>query len=222
MTLFASLGSARVVSARVCLAPSGCGVADVRLALDDELTPGPQVLTIDKLALVMSVVRSEVYAGSRSARLVSGFGGWRQAMAAHPLYRDAGGVRLRDVLRDLAAEVGERLGPIADRSLGAFFSRAMGPASRVLGVLVGRDGWWVDALGVTQIGERPAAPITSAFDVTHYLPEVGIVEVATEDLPAWMPGAVFEHRLLPVPMQALSVTINMEAEGKLRLEVMVS
>lgn len=222
MALFASLGGARVTSARVSLAPHGCSVADVRLADADDLAVGALVLTLDKRSLVMSVVRSDSFAGSRAARLVAGYGGWRRAVKGHPLYRGAAGVRLRSVLRDLAAEVGEVMGTIVDRDVGAFFSRGMGPAARVLGVLVGREGWYVDDAGVTQATTRPTLPITSSFEVTRYVPEVGLVEVATEDLLAWSPGVVFEHQLLPQPMQASTVTIVMEDSGKLRLEVMTA
>lgn len=226
MALFASLADSRVVTARVTLPAWGRATADVRLADDDALPPGPVLLTIGNLSLAMTSVpdRDGPFAGSRSVRLVAGMGGWSNDVAARFYAFAQPGVRLATVLRDVAAEVGETIVVSAaqDRSIGPFFARAAGPASRVLAALVGREAWWIDPAGVTRIGERTATAIVSDFDIPEggYTPSARSVVIATEDLASWQPGAVFEHRLLDVPLQVCSTRIDLAPNGRLRLEVL--
>jgi hypothetical protein len=217
-----SLGDSRITSGRLFWPAPGRWTADLRLAEADELAPGPQVLAIGNLTLVGSVVRGGSFAGSRMVRVVAGLGGWGEH-AASRFYSDTNGVKLSAVLRDVASDVGELLGTFTDRTIGTFYARAAEAGSRVLSVLVGRDGWYVDDAGVTQIGTRPSTVITSAFDIPApgYQPHVGILTVATEDLFAWRPGAIFEHELLPTAMQATGIALEMHANGTHRLEVMV-
>lgn len=221
MALYASLGDLRLVSARLLMPAFGLWSADVQLSEDDALPAGPLTLSIGTLSLVGSVYRTGPWAGSRGVRIVGGFGGWRLPLKAR-LYSDTNGVKLSAVLRDAAAEVGEHVVVTGDRSVGPLFARAVAPASRLLSVLVGRAGWWLDALGITRLGDRPATPITSEFTPTAYRPELGAVTIATEDLAAWLPGVTFDHPLLPEAMQASSVSVNLEAGGRMRLEVLTA
>lgn len=218
MALYASLADRRVVSARVLMPSPGLWTADVRLAEDDELPAGPLTLTIGNLVLVGSVFRSGPWAGTRSVRLLAGYGGWRKTTTAR-FYSDSNGVKLSAIVKDAAAEVGEQIVVTGSATVGPRFERAAAPASRLLAGLVGRAGWYVDPLGVTRIGDRPATPITSEFTPTNYRPELGAVTIATEDPASWLPGAVFDDARLPEPMQASSVSLMLEAGGRLRLEV---
>lgn len=225
MALFASLADSRIVSAHVTIPAYGCCVGDVRLAEDDALPAGPLTLTLGNLSLVCSVVRQGPFAGTRSARVVGGFGGWKEPVTPR-FYGLTSGVSLSTVLRDAAAEVGESIAIAAadDRSVGPFFVRAAGPASRVLAALVGREGWYVDAAGVTRLGDRPQTPVPSEFDIPSpgYRPELGLVTIATEDPASWQPGAVFEHELLDVPLQVSSASFVLAANGRMRVEVMAN
>lgn len=217
-----SFGDLRVTSGRLFWPASGRWTADLALAEDEALPTGPLTLAIGNLSLVGSVVRTDPFTGARWTRVVAGRGGWGTAVSSR-FYSDINGVKLSAVLRDAAADVGEVLGGFTDSLIGPFFARAAEAASRCLAVLVGRDGWYVDDPGMTQIGTRPSTPITSAFDLPRpgFQPHVGIVTVATEDLLSWRPGAIFEHELLSAPMQVAGVAIDMRADGRHRLEVMV-
>lgn len=225
MALFASLADSRIVTAHLTIPAYGCWVADVRLAEDDALPAGALPLILGNLSLVGSVVRSGPFAGARGARVVGGFGGWKEPVTARH-YGLTSGVRLATVIRDAAAEVGESVTIAAtdDRSVGPFYVRAAGPASRVLAALVGREGWYVDAAGVTRLGDRPQVAITTEFDIPTpgYRPEAGLVTIATEDPVSWQPGAIFEHELLNVPLQVASASFVLAANGRLRVEVMAN
>jgi hypothetical protein len=225
VTFFASFGDLRAESLRLTLPAFGRWTADVHFAVDSALPDTPLPLTVGNLALLGSVVRGGPFAGSRSARIVGGFGGWGESLPAR-WYALTSGVRLSAVLKDAAMAVGESaVVPAAqDRNVGPFFARLAGPASRVLAVLVGRAGWYIDALGLTRLGDRESIQVTSAFSIPDigYRPNVGHITIATEDLLSWQPGAVFSSDLLETPLQVSSATINLEPKGRLRLEVLIT
>lgn len=220
MAQFAEYAGSRVVSARITLPASGRVVADVSFA-DETAVAATGVLRVQDLTLLCSVLRGAAFAGARSARLVGGYGGWSRQVAALP-YAKPQGVLLSTVVRDAAAAVGERvnlLGAYGTQVLGQRWVRAAGPASLVLSETV-RRAWWVDAAGVTQIGDRPTALVSQGFDLINWQPGVGLATIATEALAVWQPGITFRSPILPVPLTATSVTINMNPKGVLRLEVL--
>lgn len=220
MALFAEYAGSRVVSARITLPASGCWVADVYFA-DETAVAATGVLRVETLSLVGTVLRGAAFAGARSARIVGGYGGWRRPLPALP-YAKPQGVRLATVIGDAAAAVGERvnlLGSYATQVLGQRWVRAAARASLVLSQTVQR-AWWVAPDGVTQIGERPTAVVNQGFDIINWQPNIGLATLATEALATWQPGIVFRSPILPAPLTATSVTINMDPKGVLRLEVL--
>jgi hypothetical protein len=226
MALYASFAGSRIVSARVTLPPWGAWSADVQLAAEDAVSPRG-VLTIGNLSLVGAVLpgRDGPFAGSRSLRLVGGAGGWYRTVGAR-FYAKPQGVRLATVLGDVAAEVGEAIvlsSAFTSRVVGQFWARAAGQAVGVLSVAAGR-AWYIDEVGVTQVGERPSTTVSSPFTISGpgYRGSLGMVEIATEDLLSWRPGALFRSELLSTPLTVASVSIHMAADSTLRLEVMTS
>ncbi len=220
MTLYASLSGARVTSATLTLPGWGLWSADVELATDAPI-PSACALTIANLTLVGHVHRTAAFAGNRSARVVGGAGGWRRTVGARDYGFPGVGVPLSMVLGDLAAEVGERLAPFADGVTGEHFVRETAPASRVLRQLVGIE-WWVDAVGVTHIGARPTVPVRSDYLVERRAGAMGRFTVATEDVAAWQPGAVFANALVTDVQTVASATVAMGEGGRLRIEVMAA
>ena len=218
MPYYASLAGVRVTAARILIPPWGAAAGDADLDTDAPLPAGVLPLVIGNLTLAMSVFRGGPFAGSRSVRLVAGAGGWGRDVGAR-FYRDAGGVKLSAIARDAAGEVGETVLVPADRLVGEFFAREFAPASRVLTQLVGLRGWHIDAAGVTRLAERSASRITTDFSA-KLNPAAGHVEVATEDLASWVPGAVFASATIPTARTVSSVTIAMYEDGRLRLEVL--
>lgn len=224
MSLFASYGISRVTSARVHLPAWGAPTAVVQLAEEDAI-PLTAPLVIGDFSAVMSVQKTGPYGGSRGAWLIAGANGWRK-LVRRQFYRDtANGVKLSAVLRDVAALVGETVSvPAAlDRVLGPYWNRQEDAAAMALARLVG-SGWWVDPLGVTRIGERPASTVGVDFDpVAPIRPELGSYTLATEELAPWVPGAVFrKDGILDDPLTISSVSIAMAVGGKLRLEVLTN
>lgn len=157
---------------------SGPWTAEVKLAEGVTLT-GSVALAIGGRELRGTVRRGRDYQGDATHRIVGGADGWRKSVAPQGYYA-AEGVRLRAVLGDAAAAVGETV-VVSDRSVGGHFVRQAGPASRVLGqVLAPTEAWWIDDAGVTQVGARPAGLVASSYEVLDEDDAAGLVLVASE------------------------------------------
>src|SRR5262249_44254035 len=148
----------QVVGGSLLIPLVGAWTADLYLATDQTLS-GPVPVTIGNLSLLGTVYRSEPYGGQTRARLVGGYGGWRQQVSAQG-YGSGSGVKLSHVLQDVAAACGERVNVANDTSVGSAWTRAgLGSvASDVLWALVGAGiipAWRVDQSGVTQVTPWP-------------------------------------------------------------------
>lgn len=214
---FANINGQRVVSGSITIPLYGLWTGDLALAGDapiaDRIT-----FTFGNLVLAGAVYRQAAFAGTRSLRLVAGAGGWRKEVKRLP-YSQLGGLSISTVLKDAAAEVGERVNVVTDSALRQRFIREAGPASRVLRQLVGLN-WHIDAGGVTQIQAWPTARITSPFQVTKQDGGRGIIEVATEDYASWMPGRAFSSPNLAGQYKVGGAMFKFEESGKARLEVL--
>lgn len=215
---YASANGSRIVSGSVMVPNYGAWVADLKFADASPLT-GPIALTIGDLTLKGAIVRTDTFAGLREARLVGGAGGWRQQIPVQA-YQNPSGVPLATVLGDAAMAVGETLSLGANPNVGTAWTREAAPAERQLRQLTSL--WWIDPAGVTQVRDRPASPITSAFTVIHYDPAKGQFEIATETLADWMPGRTFSSPLVPA-VQTISMTrYEFEDDGVMRLHILVA
>lgn len=219
MTSFASLNGNRLTTVALCIPLYGTWSADVVLAESTMITTAI-TLVVGDLSLVGSVYRQANFAGSRSARLIGGAGGWRKTIPAKP-YRNPAGIRASMVIGDAAREVGESVTLDADRVIGIAYPRESAPASRVLRTLAGAL-WWVDPSGMTHIGARPTGAISSDFTVIHWSGKTGSFEIATENYADWMPGKTFTAPTVSGTQTVSLVNLNQDNEGKLRLEVLAS
>lgn len=218
MTDFASFADERAITVEVCMPRYGLWSADVVLASSAPIPSVASPLVIGDLTLLGTVFRAASFAGARSARVVGGYGGWDNSVPAQD-YRGAN-VRVSTVLRDAATAVGEKIQiDMTDSALGRF-TRANGPASRVLRLISG-DSWWVAPDGVTHAGPRPGGPITSEYQVINWGGRTGRFQIATEHIADWLPGRTFTAPADGV--QTIGYTeISMTNQGKLRLEVLAS
>ena len=156
----ATLNGQPVTALRVCLPAYGLWWAEVECASDQVLKGAAQIV-LDDLTLKGTVVTGGAYQTRTRHRIVGGAGGWGKQIPAQSYTNDLG-VKRAIVLRDAAAACGESMGPSDPKvTVGASFVRAVGPASRVLEQECARN-WYVDELGITQIGRRPAVPFTGA------------------------------------------------------------
>jgi hypothetical protein len=158
------------------------------------------------------------FAGSRSVRLVGGYGGWRKQVTAQA-YQDPKGVRLSMVLGDAAAAVGEQMAISQDAPIGLNFVREAAPAERVLRQLAGAL-WYVDPSGVTRLDARDSSAIGSEFQVIMWSGGKGLFQIATEDNAAWMPGRTFTAPTVTEIQTVSMTTLQIDNDGKLRLEVL--
>jgi hypothetical protein len=221
MAYFAHLNGLRIVTARILLPAWGAWSGDVQLAEDTAIT-GPATVTIGNLSLVGAAYRDGAFAGSRSTRLVGGAGGWRRTVPRRFYADTTNGVKLATVARDVAAEAGETVANVPAGTVGSYFTRCLAPASRCLALLVGREGWYIDNAGVTQLAARPATTIASPFTVVQFRPDWGEVWIATEDPAAWMPGAVFSSATVPAARTVASSSVVLDKGSTLRVEAMLS
>lgn len=214
--------SARVTSGRVHIGAWGAPTAVVQVA-EDTLVPTSGVLTIGDFSQACAVEKTGAYGGSRGIWLVAGANGWRKTIRRQ-FYSDTNGVKLASVLRDAAQLAGESVAlgsAFAGRVLGQFWNREEAPASRSLALTVG-SSWWIDPLGVTQIGDRPTSVIAVDFDpVAPIRPELGSYTIATEDLLPWLPGATFTKPGIIDDVLTVS-SVSIVFGTKLRLEVLVN
>lgn len=216
---FAALNGRRVISGAITFPYYGAWVADVVLSVSDTI-PTLSTLTLEDLTLSCAVYRQFSFAGSRSARLVGGFGGWRKTIPAQA-YQSAGGIKASLLLGDAAALVGEKVNVVTDQTVGSLFVREAAPAQRLLRQLAG-SLWWVDSKGTTQVGPRTSTAILSSFTAVEWSGAKGRFNIATEKLSDWMPGQTFTSPTVTATQTIGSTTIAIDNDGTLRLTVLAT
>ena len=186
----ASLNGITCTHARVNVPAWGAWFAEVSLDDEHELT-GSVSLVVADLTLSCAVLSGGIANGRSPYRLVGGAGKWGNDLPAK-FYTDDAGVKASLVLSDAASECGETIDVSnVQTRLGAAFTRAAGPASRVLEQLF-PAGWYIDDAGVTRIGARAASTLPA--EVVHSTVDLarGTVELASETLAEIHPGLVVD------------------------------
>jgi hypothetical protein len=214
---FAAYAGARAAMVSLVVPRYGRWSADVLIALDDAV-PDVGALVFGNLTLRGAVRRQALYGGSRSLRLVGGFGGWQKDVPAQQ-YKLSSGVRASLLLGDAARIVGERVNVPSDRVVGDTFTRANAPAAQLLAELAGLV-WYVDASGMTQIADWPTGQIRSEFIVVDQKGGAGVVKVATEDYAEWMPNKTFTSAFTQGTATVCGVRFGVELDGVARVEVL--
>jgi hypothetical protein len=97
------------------------------------------------------------------------------------------------VIRDLATELGERIGILADaRYTGDAYVRPAVTGAEILRMLPGDLRWWVDLDGRTSTGvERTRRKVTGQFQITGRDADDTLFTVVPTELAEWIPGASF-------------------------------
>lgn len=222
MSYFATVAGHPVVAGSLMIPLVGLWTADLHLATDQTFT-GPVTVVIGNLTLQGAVYRSEPFAGQTRARLVGGFGGWRQTVSAQG-YGSSSGVQLSTVIKDVTSTVGETY-TITDKSIGPAFSRLEGPASDVLWQLVAlglAPSWHIAPSGSTVLDAWPTTVVGTPFTVVDQKPDEGLVIIATEDYASWLPGCTFTDPNLVGTLTCGGVTHVFTNDGHYRLEVLTT
>ncbi len=209
---FATLAGVRVTKARIVLPYWGIWTADVWVD-DPSALSGSVVLAVGGLSLTGTVYRGGSYQGAGAYRMVGGADGWRVDI---PTRAYQNGVRLSSVLGDAARACGETVEVETDRTVGTFYVRPMGPASRSLTAFAPR-AWYVDTDGVTQVATRDGSAVGSTYDVTGWAPDKGRAVLATETPADMMPGRVVT--VAPGVLLTVGSSVLQLAESGLRAEL---
>lgn len=237
MSAYFAANGHRVTGINLLVPWYGTPVCDVTIADAVRLT-NPVALTAANLTLAMAVAldaagaeRQRSFAGSATARLVGGFGGWQRAVNVPPLGPVPTGIRRSVALRDLCAATGatqatrERfvLAKSIDTSIGSFWVPPRGATAASLLALLAGPLWWVDAAGTTQIAAtRPTFAVTTPASVEMIAGAQGWATVATEDLRGWLPGARYVGPTVPEGFTVNAMRAHSGPDGVLRVEVLTS
>lgn len=220
MADYADLNGNRIISASVAIPYYGTWVADVVLADTAPLTPNV-TLSIGNVTLIGYVKRMANFAGSRSARIVGGFGGWGTQIEAKA-YQSPVQLTRSLIMTDAAIEVGEALLSISDEFVGQNFVREAAPAERLLRQLCG-PLWYMNAIGQTVIGgARTSTLIRSDYEVISWSGAKGHFSIATEDMASWMPGNQFISSTVTTVQTLSMVRYEATNDGILRVEALVT
>ncbi len=214
---FSTLNGIRMTSVKLAIPAYGIWVADIELATAEVITSAV-TMVIGNLTMVGHVYRMAAFAGSRTARVIGGYGGWRNTVPSQSYY-DANGIRKSVILNDIAASVGERINITSDGVHATTFVREEAPAQRILNQVVG-TAWYIDNAGVTQLGDRPSTAIKSQYDVMKWSGNLGKVDVATEDYASWMPGNTFLNTFVTERQTISFTSMTLDNSGKARIEVL--
>ena len=215
---FSSYAGADIISGSITIPYWGAISADVGFTTTSSVNL-TGTLIIGDLSYKCTVFRSSEFGGSRTARLVGGYGGWRKNIPTQG-YNLSSGVKASLVLGDCANIVGEQVTVVTDRSLGQQWAREEAPASRTLKQIAGIE-WWVEPSGVTRVGPRTnLTQITSPFEVLARTGGKGTVTIATEIYADWTPGRTFLIPGSATPVTISAVILTLGEGGKARLEVL--
>jgi hypothetical protein len=207
----------RLSSATITIPRYGMFVADISMASATALARDVK-LEIGTLALTGYAFRMSSFAGTRSARVLGGFGGWRRKLKPRG-YSHQAGVKLSTVLTDAARELGEQINVVSDRVIGTAWARERNTGRNLLNLVAPR-GWWIDPAGVTQVGPRTGGLITSPFTVNSWSGGRGRFEISTEAYADWLPGRKFSAPTVTTEQTISMVQITADNEGRLRTVVL--
>ena len=205
----ATLAGHRATSARVHIPAWGVWWADV--GLDEEATlAGAVDLVVADLRLSGAVVSGGPSKGRSYYRLAGGAGGWGRTIPARSYANDAG-VKLSTVLVDAATAAGETIDPMTlpATRVGPAWVREEGPAARAL-QLLSREAWYVGEDGVTRLGRRAAADLTTKATVGPVDRARGTVTLAADAIATIVPGVRVDG------LEAVDVVHDVSAKGGLR------
>lgn len=181
----ASLNGAIISRASVQIPAWGVWWADVELVDAIEFS-GAVSLVVGDATLSGTIVSGGAFDGKAGYRIAGGAGGWGKTVDSQGYQNDAG-VKASTVASDLAQAVGETIAGAPSKRVGPNYARCECMASIALHSLFPR-GWYVDLAGVTQVGSWPSTTYSGKDPRVRVDPAVGVVEIATEDVAALVPG----------------------------------
>lgn len=212
MGLIASLSGHSVTHASLSIPAWGAWYADVSLDAETALA-GAVTLQIADLTLKGTILSGGASSGRAHYRIVAGAAGWGKTLPRKSYANDAG-VKVSTVLGDAAKACGETIDVSSntDRA-GPAFVRDEDQACRLLEHFV-PGGWYIDELGTTRLGARPASALDAKVPRVSPVDRArGTVTLAPTSLAALLPGVVVDG------LDAVDVMHEISAKGGLRTTI---
>jgi hypothetical protein len=169
-------------------------------------------VTAGGLVLRGTVERVTEFGGVAHVAVVPGGGRWQMEIPFKG-YRSGSGIKLAEVLGDIAGAIREqvRVDDAADRALGYAWPRAVGLASAAIQAAT-RGAHWADADGVLRVGPRPASSGPRRFAVRSYDPprRRAMVTLPEDDWQRVTPGASLRGEGLPGGFVVAALELRVE------------
>lgn len=204
----------------VALDASGVWTATVE-PTDDALFFAGQRVTVQlgDLSLSGTVTVGGTDPAGASVFVVGGAGGWRKGVKRRQ-YRDDKGVRLADVLRDLATETGEdvRLDTsLVAKVVGAAWTRLEGTGAEALASL--GYPWRVMPDGSTLVGPLPEVESGAFVSLRKWYPALrgADLDLPDDEVAGVVPGSVVDLGAVSLTVRCLRVRVL--TGGTVRIEV---
>lgn len=205
-----SVNGFEVRSVKLQVPTVGPWTAEIVLVDSPDIS-GAVVLTLDSVTLSGTVISTNTYGSSRGLFIVAGAGGWSTVIAGKDYANDAG-VKSSLVANDAARDCNETIGsfvPAAER-LGVHYTRQKLPAARALIDAIGSASWWVDYLGVTNVGTRNSTVVDdTTYQVLGFDPVHRVAELSLSSASALAIGGILSTGLdAPLPIREFEIRIN--------------
>jgi hypothetical protein len=215
---FASINDQRLTAVQLRVPARGAWTAECDFESDPAVS-GRVTLLLGSMVLSGTIVDAQagVFGAQRKLRLVGGAAGWGKKLPVRGYHNDAG-IKAKLVAEDLARETGELLGqflPAAER-LGVDYARdANSAAAGVLEDVIGGVPWWVDAGGLTQVGQRPTRqPLPeSEYQIQAFDPRERVAMLTVTDPSMLSIGTVLSSPALPEPLQVHEYQVQADAQS---------
>lgn len=218
MAGYLTLNGERLTAVRLRMPARGAWVAEADFESDPPAL-GRCSLGIGALVLSGSVVDTQAgaFGKQRRLRLVAGGGGWGSLASSRSYHNDAG-IKARLLAEDLAREAGEQLGEFAAEleRVGVDYVRgATLTCATVLEDVIGAVAWWVDAAGVTHVGERPTAPalLETQYQILAFDPRERVATLSLDDPSLLAIGTRLVGPSLAEPLTVREYQIQADAAG---------
>lgn len=186
------LNGSAIVRARLQMPAVGIWWIDIETAEVDpvNVAGAAALVTLADATFVGRIIAGGEAFGRGRYHIVGGQGGWGTELPPKG-YANNAGVKQITIATDAALEAGETIIGASLDSVGIHYGRTAGPGSRVLHRLAPQN-WYVNAAGITVIGQRPALPLAIEFTATTVDPARGCVSLALDSLVGVEPGVIVE------------------------------
>ncbi|MFO0588840.1 MAG: hypothetical protein U0441_14920 [Polyangiaceae bacterium] len=200
-----------VMRGELLLSSRGVWTADVEPTDDAEIVKGQTAtLVIGDLTLTGTILSGAMGVANSSFFVVGGAGGWRKKVQRRP-YFDSLGVRLSDVVRDLATETGEKVAlgsSLTSKVLGESWVRPEGTGTDALAYL--GVPWRVLPSGTTFIGPLATTEAAGIVSLRRYMASIGraIVDLPDSELTSVVPGSIVDFGELSMTVGTARVLVS--------------